>query len=111
MSEAEFLAWAEPNDERFELVDGTAVVQTGAFRDHERVAKALFAVRRLDSLVSHLVFDQKAPVVRVWRKVAGGRPTAPTAVIAGAIDLAEIGATIPLGGIYRAPRGAPPSSA
>ena len=42
--EAEFLVWAEPRDERCELVEGAVVMQAGASRDHERIAKAVFAV-------------------------------------------------------------------
>lgn len=43
LSEAEFFAWAEPRDGRYELVDGAVRMQVGASRDHERVAKAVFA--------------------------------------------------------------------
>lgn len=180
-SEAEFLAWAEPRDGRFELLEGQIAMQAGASRDHERVAKAVFAtlyaqvepelfdvnkgdfgvkvgaghrrgsvlypyvvadrqsgdgdervtttalvvaevlspstdlehhVRKLEryqhlaSLVTYLVFDQKAAVVRVWRKGIDGWPLEPT-ISSGSgarIDLPEIGATIALADIYRAPR-------
>lgn len=182
MSEAEFLAWAEPRDGRFELVEGAVVMQAGASRDHERVAKAVFATlyaqvdpelfdvnkgdfgvriaegggrgtvlypdvvvdrqsgdgdervtttalvvvevlppstdlehhvrkferyKRLESLVTYLVFDRKAPVARIWRKDVGGWQQAPTIMsdIAAGIELPEVGATIALADVYRKPRG------
>lgn len=187
LSEAEFLAWAEPRDERFELVEGVVVMQAGASRDHERVAKAVFAIlyaqvdrdafdvnkgdfgvrieegsrrdsvlypdvvvdrqsgdgdervastalvvaevlspstdlahhvrkleryKRLDSLLTYLVFDQKAPLVRVWRRDADEWQAAPTIVSdpAARIDLPEIRATIGLADVYRQPRAVRPGS-
>ena len=178
MSEAAFLAWAEPRDERYELVEGAVVMQAGASRDHERVAKSVFALlyaqadlevfdvnkgdfgvrvgegtgrgsvlypdvvvdrqsgdgdervtttavviaevlspstdldhhvrkldryRRLESLLTYLVLDQKAPVVRIWRKGAEGWARTPTIVEgrAGEIVLPEIGAAIRLADVYR----------
>ena len=185
LSEAEFLVWAEPQDERFELVEGSVVMQAGASRDHERVAKAVFAslyaqvdpdvfdvnkgdfgvrvgegsgrgsvlypdvvvdrqsgdgdervtttamvivevlspstdlahhvrkldlYRRVESLVTYLVFDQKAPVVRVWRRLAADWQPTPTVVdaLAARIEMPEIGATLVLAHIYRMPSGAQP---
>lgn len=55
VTEARFLAGAEGRDERCELHDGVVVMQAGASRDHERVAKALFAV--LYAQVDGDVFD------------------------------------------------------
>ncbi|KZB98974.1 hypothetical protein AU375_04777 [Methylobacterium radiotolerans] len=43
MSEERFLDWAEAQDGRFELVEGMVVMHAGATRDHERVAKRVFA--------------------------------------------------------------------
>ena len=39
----DFLAWAERQEENHELIDGIVVMQAGASRDHERVAKRIFA--------------------------------------------------------------------
>lgn len=44
MSEDQFLDWAEGRDGRYELVEGAVVMQAGATRDHERVAKRIFAL-------------------------------------------------------------------
>ena len=182
-SESEFLDWAETRDGNFELVEGEIVMQAGASRDHERVAKAVFAslyaqvdpdvfyvnkgdfgvrvgggarrgsvlypdvvvdrqsgdgdervtttalvvaevlspstdlahhIRKLDhykrlgSLVAYLVFDQKTPVVRVWRKEGGAWQPTPTIVDdpAARIELPEVGATLALADVYRtSPRG------
>jgi Uma2 family endonuclease len=51
MSEREFLAWAEPLDERYELVEGVPMMQAGATRGHERVAKRVFValLRQVDA--------------------------------------------------------------
>jgi hypothetical protein len=43
MTESQFLDWAETQDARYELVDGIVMMQAGATRDHERVAKRIFA--------------------------------------------------------------------
>lgn len=43
MSEEQFLDWAEAQDGRFEFVEGVVVMHAGATRDHERVAKRVFA--------------------------------------------------------------------
>lgn len=43
MSEDQFLAWVETQDGRYELVEGAVMMQAGATRDHERVAKRVFA--------------------------------------------------------------------
>lgn len=43
MSEDQFLAWAETQEGRYELVEGSVMMQAGATRDHERVAKRVFA--------------------------------------------------------------------
>ena len=43
MSEEQFLDWAETQEGRFELVEGMVVMHAGATRDHERVAKRVFA--------------------------------------------------------------------
>ena len=185
LTEAEFFAWAEPRDGRFELVEGEIAMQAGASRDHERVAKAVFAslyaqvdparfdvnkgdfgvrvgegsargsvlypdvvvdrqsgdgdarvtttalvvvevlspstdlahhlrkferYKCVDSLVAYLVFDQKAPVVRVWRKSVDGWPALPTIVSdpAACLDLPEIGARLGLADVYRKPSGKQP---
>lgn len=42
MSESQFLAWVTAQDERYELVEGIAMMQAGATRNHERVAKEVF---------------------------------------------------------------------
>ena len=55
LSEAEFLAWVEPRDGHFELVEGAVVLQAGASRDHERMAKAIFA--SLYAQVNALAYD------------------------------------------------------
>ena len=39
----EFLIWAEPQEEKHEYIEGSIVMQAGATRDHERVAKRIFA--------------------------------------------------------------------
>ncbi len=39
----DFLAWAERQEENHGLIDGIVVMQAGALRDHERVAKRIFA--------------------------------------------------------------------
>lgn len=44
MSEHQFLVWAEAQEGRWELVEGIAMMQAGATRDHERVAKRVFAL-------------------------------------------------------------------
>jgi Uma2 family endonuclease len=44
MSEDQFLAWAETQEERYELLEGEVMMQAGATRDHERVAKRIFAL-------------------------------------------------------------------
>ena len=185
LSEAAFLAWAEPKDGRFELVEGAIVMQAGASRDHERVAKAVFATlyaqvdpvtfdvnkgdfgvrvgdgagrgsvlypdvvvdrqsgdgdervttmaivvaevlspstdlahhvrkleryKRLECLVSYLVFDQKAPIVRVWRKEEDGWWPEPMVVdtLDARIELPEIGAAVRLAAVYPKPTGGQP---
>lgn len=55
MSDAQFLAWAERQEGRYELVEGTAMMQAGATRDHERVAKRIFAL--LYASVDEGMFD------------------------------------------------------
>ncbi len=46
----EFLIWAEAQEEKHEFVDGLVVMQAGASRDHERVAKRIFVslIRQVD---------------------------------------------------------------
>ena len=39
----DFLAWAESQEEKHELIEGIVVMQAGASRDHERVAKRIFS--------------------------------------------------------------------
>ncbi len=55
MSEEQFLTWAETREERYELVEGVVMMQAGATRDHERVAKRIFAL--LYAQVDELRFD------------------------------------------------------
>lgn len=55
LSEAEFLAWVATQDGRYELLDGVAVMQAGATRGHERVAKRVFAL--LHAQVDETRFD------------------------------------------------------
>ena len=45
-----FLAWAEGQEEKHEFIDGVIVMQAGASRDHERVAKRIFVslLRQVD---------------------------------------------------------------
>ena len=43
MSEEQFLDWAESQEGRFELIEGDVVMHAGATRDHERLAKRIFA--------------------------------------------------------------------
>ncbi len=66
--------------------------------------------KRLESLVTYLVFDQKAPIVRVWRKEEDGWQPEPTVVDTSdaRIELPEIGAAIRLADVYRKPPGAQP---
>ena len=66
--------------------------------------------RQLDSLLIYLVVNQRAPVVRVWRKETDRRRLQPTIVSAEAtiIDLPEIGAAIKLADVYRTPLGVQP---
>ena len=61
--------------------------------------------RRLDALAHYLVFDQKAPIVWIWRKGKQGWPAMPTVVdsLDAAMDLAETSATIRLADVYRRP--------
>ena len=46
----EFLVWAEGQEEKHEFVEGVIVMQAGASRDHERVAKRIFVslLRQVD---------------------------------------------------------------
>ena len=44
MTEEQFLDWAEGREGRYELVEGIVVMHAGATRDHERVAKRIFAL-------------------------------------------------------------------
>ncbi len=185
VAEAEFLAWAEPRDERFELVEGAVVMRAGASRDHERIAEAVFAAlyaqvdpgvfdvnkgdfgvrvgeatgrgsilypdvvvdrqsgdgdervtttalaivevlspstdlahhvrkrdlnRRVESLITDLVFDQKVPAVRVWRRGAEGWQPEPIVMHTSAarIELLEGGAALVLADVYRKTYGAQP---
>ena len=55
MSDDQFLAWAEGQEEPHELVEGVVMMQAGATRDHERVAKRVFAL--LYAQVDESVFD------------------------------------------------------
>jgi Uma2 family endonuclease len=55
MSEDQFLAWAETQDGRFELVDGIVIKQAGATRNHKRVAKRIFV--SLHAQVDESAFD------------------------------------------------------
>ncbi len=45
-----FLVWAEGQEEKHEYVDGIVIMQAGASRDHERVAKRIFVslLRQVD---------------------------------------------------------------
>ena len=81
LSEAEFLAWAEPRDERCELVEGEIVMQAGASRDHERVAKAVFAT--LYAQLDPGVFDvNKGDLgVRVSERTGRGTVLYPDVVV------------------------------
>ena len=66
--------------------------------------------KRVDTLVTYIVFEQKAPLVRMWRKSVDGWPPAPTIVSdpAAYLDLPEIGARIGLADVYRKPSGVQP---
>ena len=44
MSVDQFLGWAEAQEERYELIEGEVIMQAGATRGHERVAKRIFAL-------------------------------------------------------------------
>jgi Uma2 family endonuclease len=55
MSEDQFFAWAEAQEERYELLEGEVVMQAGATRAHERVAKRIFAL--LYAQVDETAFD------------------------------------------------------
>ena len=55
MSENDFFAWAEHREGRYELVEGAVMMQAGATRDHERVAKRIFAL--LYAVVDEAWFD------------------------------------------------------
>ena len=39
----DFLTWAERQEEKHEFIEGTVVMQAGASRDHQRIAKRIFA--------------------------------------------------------------------
>lgn len=49
----EFLVWVEGQEEKHEFVEGVVVMQAGASRDHERVAKRIFVslLRQVDDTV------------------------------------------------------------
>jgi Uma2 family endonuclease len=55
MSEAEFFDWIGTQEGRFELVEGCVMMQAGATRAHERVAKRIF--RALYDQVDEAIFD------------------------------------------------------
>ena len=55
MTEEQFLDWAEGREGRYELVEGIVVMHAGATRDHERVAKRIFAL--LYAAVDEARFD------------------------------------------------------
>lgn len=103
VSEAEFLAWAESRDERFELCEGEIVMQAGASRDHERVAKALLATLYAQIHTDRYDVNKGDLGVRVG---IDGWPSDPTVVrdAAASIELPEIGARIALADVYRKPR-------
>lgn len=55
MSDDQFLAWAERREGRYELVEGRVMMQAGATRDHERVAKRIFMA--LAAQIDETIFD------------------------------------------------------
>lgn len=70
-TEDAFLAWAEGRDGRHELVEGAVVMQAGASRDHERIAKRLFAA--LYAQVDEAAFDVNKGDFGVRVRPHGGR--------------------------------------
>ena len=43
MTEDQFFSWAESRDERCELIEGIVMMHAGATRNHEKIAKRIFA--------------------------------------------------------------------
>ncbi len=70
-SEDAFLSWAERQDGRHELVEGAVRMQAGASRDHERIAKRMFAA--LYAQVDEATFDVNKGDFGVRIRPHGGR--------------------------------------
>ena len=66
-----FLDWAERQDGRHEFVEGAVTTQAGASRDHERIAKRLFAF--LYAQVEEASFDVNKGGFGVRVRPTGGR--------------------------------------
>jgi Uma2 family endonuclease len=73
MSADQFLAWAETQEGRYELLEGEVMMQAGATRDHERVAKRIFAL--LYSQVDEKVYDVNKGDFGVRIRPGSGRGT------------------------------------
>ena len=81
-----FLAWVEGREERYELVEGRAIMMVGASRGHGRIVRKYKAW--------------------VWIRGDNGFPTAPTTVSGGdnAIHVEALRITIPLKDAYEGVR-------
>ena len=75
MSEDQFLGWAETEEERHELLEGEVMMQSGATRDHERVAKRIFAL--LYAQVDESLYDVNKGDFGVRIRPGSGKGTIP----------------------------------
>jgi len=73
MSEDQFLAWAEAQEGRFELVEGDVMPRAGATRDHERVVKRIFAL--LYSQLDESLYDVNKGGFGVSIRLGSGKDT------------------------------------
>ncbi|MHC2001109.1 Uma2 family endonuclease [Methylobacterium sp. CM6241] len=111
MTVAEFRLWAEPrpDEERWELIDGIALLMSPPSARHQRIVSNL--IRRLDELAERRgrnalpglgVLSAAMDEVRVeaWRRTEAGSWTVEALYRDDSLDLPELGGAVPVGALY-----------
>ncbi|WP_311275365.1 Uma2 family endonuclease [Methylobacterium sp. WCS2018Hpa-22] len=111
MTVAEFRLWAEPrpDEERWELIDGIALLMSPPTGRHQRIVSNL--IRRLDELAERRgrnalpglgVLSAAMDEVRVeaWRRTEAGNWTVEALYRDDSLDLPELGGAVPVGALY-----------
>ena len=111
MTVAEFRLWAEPrpDEERWELIDGIALLMSPPTGRHQRIVSNL--IRRLDELAERRgrnalpglgVLSAAMDEVRVeaWRRTEAGSWTVQALYRDDSLDLPELGGAVPVGALY-----------